>query len=79
MITTTPCPVCGYGIRSNQFDDLIQCNRCDTIAHAPCFWRMLPLEERVAYLRWLDTEEMNRDFTCAACRQLEGLGERGGH
>ena len=38
--------------------------------------RALPITEWTAYLTWLyETDGQDRDFICAACRPLEGLGE----
>jgi len=75
-VTSAPCPVCTYPIRSDEFDDILQCTRCNTAAHGPCFWRMLPLSEWLDYWAWLnETDELDREYVCAACRQLEGLGK----
>jgi hypothetical protein len=47
--------------------------------HAPCVWRALPIQEWVAWLTGgyeTPLEELDRrDYVCAACRQLKGLGE----
>jgi hypothetical protein len=77
-VTSTPCPVCGFPIRSDEDYDLVDCTRCAAILHGACFWRSLPLEEWVAYLRWVkesDWDEigLGRAMVCATCRKLEGL------
>lgn len=70
---STPCRVCSYPIRSNESEGVIDCSRCGAVAHEPCFWRLLPLEEWIAYIRWItETEEVDRDYICAACREKEG-------
>ena len=78
---STPCPVCAAPIRSDDFE-VISCTRCHAGFHAPCFWRMLPINEWVAYLAWVygaPIEDLDRrEYVCAACRQLEGLGKEGG-
>jgi len=47
--------------------------------HEASFWRALPIERWVAYLRWYketddETHEADHDVS-SACRQLEGLGK----
>ena len=73
--TTTPCPVCAYPIRANDFD-VVECVRCQAIAHEPCVWRALPIEEWLIYIRWreesLPPSTFNHGFICAACRQPDG-------
>jgi hypothetical protein len=76
-VTVSPWPVCGYGIRSDEFHENPRCARCQLDIHAPCFRRTLPLEEWVAFLRWVDDKSRlddSRALICAACRQLEGPG-----
>jgi hypothetical protein len=78
-VTSAPCPVSAYPIRSNESEGLFACSRCHTDYHEPCFWRVLPITEFLAYWRWLnETDDANQENVCAACRQLEGLGRRGG-
>ncbi len=50
------------------------------MAHSSCFWRVLPLEEWVTYIRWVmgtdqDALGSGPDMIHAACRQFEGLGK----
>src|SRR5207249_6945492 len=74
-VTTTPCPVCAYPIRSDEHD-IAECRRCHTDYHPPCFWRGLPVAEWVAFWTWFDSEFDSDgadhgsawDYLCAACR-----------
>jgi len=77
-VTSKPCPVCAAPIRSDDFE-VIRCTKCRTDYHTPCFWRVLPIAEWAAYLAWVYEAPINdldgREYICAACRQLEGLGK----
>jgi hypothetical protein len=70
-VTSTPCPVCAAAIRSDDFD-VIRCTRCRAEYHGPCFWRVLPIGEWVAYLTWVYASPLEdldrREYRCAACR-----------
>jgi hypothetical protein len=74
-VTFTPCPVCAAPVSSEDPDSLT-CDRCRVRSHAPCWWRALPISEWVKFRTWIDDdtrEELGpHDFSCAACRQLEG-------
>ena len=73
---STPCPVCQYLIEPTEIETRT-CDRCRAKYHAPCWWRLLPIEEWVAWLRWSDSDEafdakgrvVDHDVICAACRQ----------
>jgi len=78
-IMSTTCPVCASPIASNEWESIWTCGRCSMDYHEASFWRALPIERWVAYLRWYkgtddETHEADHDV-CAACRQLEGLGK----
>jgi len=74
-----PCPVCAAAIRSDDLD-VNDCTRCRVEFHAPCFWRTLPISEWATYIAWVyeaPIEDLDgREYICAACRQLAGLGGR---
>ena len=69
--TSTPCSVCAYPIR-NQDVDVVACGRCGAVAHEPCFWRALPIEAWLRYLRRREEARppstFDRRWICATCR-----------
>jgi hypothetical protein len=72
--TASRCPVCAYLIRGN--DSFVeQCERCGVIAHEVCFWRALPIEEWLLYIRWREEgprpSVYSRGPICAECRRLD--------
>jgi len=72
-----PCSFCGVAIGG----DTWTCKRCNVKCHPECFWgRMATLEEWITYFRRImeTDDDFEADVVCAACRQLEGLGEGGG-
>jgi hypothetical protein len=77
-MTTTPCPTCTYPARESDFH-VVECGRCQAIAHEPCFWPALPIKKWLIYTRSREESvppsTFDRGFICAACRQVEGLGE----
>jgi len=78
-VTSTPCPLCAARVWSSDMD-AIGCGQCRRWYHAPCFWRVLPIAEWIAFLTWIDetSADQEMDFICAACRQLEGRGKERG-
>jgi len=80
LVPSTPCPVCAYPIRVDECEELTQCSRCRADYHTPCFWRVLPLEDWLAYWNWLNdlTDDSNHSYGryfCATCRQFDGIGK----
>ena len=74
-VTSTPCPVC---TRSARMSLTTSCNAPAATRRrtARASERMLPLSEWLDYWAWLnETDELDREYACAACRQLEGLGK----
>ena len=61
---------------------VVRCAGCGVKYHEPCFWRVLPLEERAEYIQ--STSETNEEdeeedddgegfeIVCAACRTRKG-------
>jgi ribosomal protein L37AE/L43A len=80
-MTTTPCPTCTYPARESDFH-VVECGRCQAIAHEPCFWPALPIKKWLIYTRSREESvppsTFDRGFICAACRQVEGLGKGDG-
>jgi len=86
-VTTAPCPVCGYRIRSNDVYEIERCERCQRDLHSACYWRQLPIEEWLHYIRWMEEQSdedfqagnpFDRETICAACRQRDGRGTEEG-
>ena len=76
-VTSAPCPVCTSDIRSDECEGLLYCTRCYAAYHEACFWRVLPIEDFLAYWAWLkrpDDEhgDEHRDYVCATCRHASG-------
>ena len=77
-VTSTPCPVCVYPIRDHDVD-VVECGRCGAMAHGPCFWRTLPMEEWQRYIRRRQesspSRTVDRGLICARCRRARrGVG-----
>ena len=72
-VTSSPCPVCSCEIRSDECEGLLYCTQCYTAYHESCFWRVLPLDEFLAYWSWLKRadDQYHLDYICAACRERE--------
>ena len=69
-VTFKPCPGCAAPIRSDDCE-VIGCTRCRVEFHVPCFWRVLPIGEWVAWLDWhynSPIEDVDRrEYICVAC------------
>jgi hypothetical protein len=74
-VTSAPCQVCAYLIRSDESEGLFHCERCERVYHEPCYWRLLPVEDFLTYWRWLDTAPHSKEhpeYVCAACKAAAG-------
>ena len=74
-VTSAPCPVCAHPIRSDETEGLFSCERCKGVYHAPCYWRVLPMEDFLTYWRWLQgwnpdyENDRHPPYVCASCKE----------
>ena len=64
--------------KNSDFYEIEQCVRCHRDLHSACYWRQLPIEEWLHYIRWMEEQSdeefqagipFDRKTVCAACRQ----------